>query len=41
MLKQKLFKWSAWLSAAAFVAIPGCEDLTGIFDGLMGVVTGA
>jgi hypothetical protein len=41
MLKQKLFKWSALLSATAFVAIPGCEDLTGIFDQLLGVVSGA
>ena len=41
MLKQRLLKWSAMLSAAAFAGIAGCEDLTGIFDGLLGVVGGA
>ena len=41
MTRRKLAKWCAMLSSTAFLAIPGCESVSGIMDALLGVLGGA
>ena len=37
MLKQKFVKWAMLLAGTAFaISLPGCDQLTGLFSGLLG-----